>query len=190
MSRATAATPTDASRSVRSRPRQGRRALAAVMSITVVSVLATAAPALAEPSRPSSIKPSFNGYPDVAVITPTLGIFSFGATVGAPLLCTTALGAMTSFGNALGRSAGAFANRLAGDMSGYCSSVPNSFGRDIATFDTQLGPLAGINSFANPVLAALATATKDIGTQFGPAFAPYGSTIIQVGADIRFFEGS
>lgn len=127
-------------------------------------------------------------YPNVAVITPTLGFVSFGATFGGPIMCFMGTGAIQSIGRGLG--AAAVANELGKQATPYCTSGPNQFGEGIAQLAKALGPLTAINPLVNPVLDHMADGARNFATSMGPTIAPFGPATYEMGAFIEFFKGS
>jgi hypothetical protein len=47
-----------------------------------------------------------------------------------------------------------------------------------------------MNPYANPMIDTFASLIEAVGTQFGPAIAPFGPAVVQLGADARYFKGS
>jgi hypothetical protein len=127
-------------------------------------------------------------YPNVAVVTPTLGFVSFGATFGGPIMCFLATGAVQSIGR--GAGATAVANDVGKQATPYCTSGPNQFGEGIAQVAKALGPLTAVNPVVNPVLDSLADGFRSGSSSLGPTIAPFGPTAAEMGAFIEFFKGS
>ena len=127
-------------------------------------------------------------YPNVAVITPTLGFISFGATFGGPIMCFMGTGALQSIGRGLG--AAAVANELGKEATPYCTSGPNQFGEGIARLAKALGPLTAINPVVNPVLDNMADGFRSFATSHGSTIAPFGPAAYEMGAFVEFFKGS
>jgi hypothetical protein len=127
-------------------------------------------------------------YPNVAVVTPTLGFISFGATFGGPIMCFMGTGALQSIGRGLGATA--VANQLGKEATPYCTSGPNQFGDGIAQLAKALGPLTVINPVVNPVLDNMANGFRSFATSNGSAIAPFGPAAYEMGAFVEFFKGS
>lgn len=127
-------------------------------------------------------------YPNVAIITPTLGFISFGATFGGPILCFMGTSALLGIGR--GAGAAAVTNQIAGAAAPYCSSGPNQFGDGLAQLDKQLGPLTAINPVVNPVLDNAADGFRSFGSSMGATIAPFGPAAHEMGAFIEYFKGS
>jgi hypothetical protein len=124
----------------------------------------------------------------VAVVTPTLGFISFGATFGGPILCFMGTGALLSIGRGVG--AAAVANELGKQATPYCTSGPNQVGEGLAQVAKALGPLTAINPVVNPVLDHMADGARSFATSMGPTIAPFGPAAYEMGAFIEFFKGS
>ena len=127
-------------------------------------------------------------YPNVAIITPTLGFFSFGATFGGPIMCFMGTSAVGSIGRGAGASQ--VSNEVGKAATPYCSSGPNRFGDGMAELDGRLGPLTAINPVVNPVLDAMAEGSRDFATSHGSTIAPFGPSAYQMGAFFEYFKGS
>jgi hypothetical protein len=127
-------------------------------------------------------------YPNVAIVTPTLGFISFGATFGGPIMCFMGTGALQSIGRGLG--AAAVANEVGKQATPYCTSGPNQFGEGIARVAKALGPLTAINPVVNPVLDHMADGARSFSTSMGSTIAPFGPAAYEMGAFIEFFKGS
>jgi hypothetical protein len=127
-------------------------------------------------------------YPNVAVITPTLGFFSFGATFGGPIMCFLGTSAVLSAGR--GAGAAAVTNEVGKAATPYCSSGPNQFGDGVAQLDKQLGPLTAINPVVNPVLDNVANGFRSFATSNASTIAPFGPAAHQMGSFVEYFKGS
>ena len=127
-------------------------------------------------------------YPNVVIITPTLGFISFGATFGGPILCFMGTGAAQSVGRGLGASA--VANEVGRQATPQCTEGPNQFGAGMARLAKELGPLTAINPVVNPVLDNTAAGFRSFATSMGPTIAPFGPAAYEMGAFIEYFKGS
>jgi hypothetical protein len=127
-------------------------------------------------------------YPNVAIITPTLGFISFGATFGGPILCFMGTGALLSIGRGLG--AQAVANEVGKQVTPHCTEGPNQFGEKVAQLGKELGPLTAINPVVNPALDGAANGFRSFATSMGPAIAPFGPAAYEMGTFVEFFKGS
>ncbi len=174
---------------LRRAPRRGAAAATAALVIAASLVVAAPAWASGETDCPAgSERFGRDCYPNVAVITPTLGFISFGATFGGPIMCFMGTGALLSIGRGLGGAA--VANELGREITPYCTSGPNQFGEGMAQLAKALGPLTVINPVVNPVLDSMANGFRSFATSMGPAMAPFGPAAYEMGAFVEFFKGS
>jgi hypothetical protein len=60
----------------------------------------------------------------------------------------------------------------------------------LGQLSNAVAPLAVINPYANPMIEAFAQSLESMGGSLAPAISPLGPTVVQFGADARFFEGS
>jgi hypothetical protein len=170
-------------------PRRG--AAAATAALVIVASLVVAAPAWAsgETDCPSgSQRFGTDCYPNVAIVTPTLGFISFGATFGGPIMCFMGTGALLSIARGVGGSA--VANEVGREVTPYCTSGPNQFGEGMARLAKALGPLTVINPVVNPALDNMANGFRSFSTSMGPTIAPFGPAAYEMGAFVEFFKGS
>lgn len=155
----------------------------AAAAVLLLGVVATATPAAAGTEDRQQDRPR------AAVISPTLSIFSFGAYVGGLTLCGFAAGSITSVANAFpggAQQAGPFTSQFSQGCIKYSQEGSAGFDR----LNAFTAPLAVINPYANAFIEAFAGGLETMGAKFGPALAPFGPTVIQLGATVRFFKGS
>lgn len=159
----------------------GRRlgAAGALAALTVVP-LSTAAPASAAPAAEGD---------KTAVVGPLLDFFGFGATVGAPLVCSTMSASLGSGFQEFG--AVEEGNTLVDGIDQGCALFSEQGNTFVEQGKVAQAPYAEqFNPIANPAIEQLATAVTDFGSSFEPALAPFGPTVAGAGNTIRFLVGS
>ena len=127
-------------------------------------------------------------YPNVAVITPTLGFFSFGVTFGGPIMRFMAFGPLQRRSGR--RSGGGHQRGGEGGHALLLVGPANQFGDGMAKLDKQLGPLTAINPVVNPVLDNVANGFRSFAASNGSTIAPFGPAAHQMGSFVDYFKGS
>jgi hypothetical protein len=129
------------------------------------------------------------GNSSPAVVGPALRTLKFGDTTGLNLGCAAGLGVVSA-----GASGVPGASQLVGPVQGTvassCAQVSTQGAGYIDAFNAAVAPLAILNPDINPFIAASAQAMQTIGTDYASSIAPFGPTVVGLGTDIQFFEGS
>jgi hypothetical protein len=149
-----------------------------VLSIAALTVGAAGSPAFAAGHKKKPAAPQ-----NPAVIYPLLEFFQFGDSIGAPIVCGVASGAISS-------GAGSGANGVVNAINNGCSSIVAVGLKYIDAGIADSTKASAINPYVNPVIAAGGQAVSNFGTTYGSALNPVGPTIAGAGATIDFFEGS
>jgi len=155
-----------------------------VATFCAVAGMATTAGAAAPSSGPANQ----GSGSSTAVVTPLLEFFEFGNTVGLPLLCADAGSVASIIGAESGTSA--TISPLTVQLDKQCSQLSAMGDGYLQKAIAEASALSLINPAVNPLIAALSNGLTTVGTQYGPALAPFGPTVAGLGGTVAFFEGS
>lgn len=170
----------------RGRTRVGRRTSSAVVGLTAaVTAVIAWAPGLA---GADSGTPGSGGNSSAAVVTPLLKFFEFGNTIGLPLACSDSSSIVSIIGAQSG--AAAATSPLVTQLNNDCATLSSEGGTYLNQAIAESQSLALINPAVNPLLAALSSSFSTVGTNDGPALAPFGPTVAGLGGTVAFFEGT
>jgi hypothetical protein len=125
-----------------------------------------------------------------AVVSPLADILDFGAVVGFPLVCQTGLSVPVIVSSQIPGAAPIVGPVVSEVGRNLCIQGSQTAGEFIAQLQQNSAPLAAINPVVNPALDGLADATTQAAITFGPSIEPFGGTVAELSADIRFFKGS
>jgi hypothetical protein len=122
-----------------------------------------------------------------AVVGPLLDFATFGDTIGLPLACGTAAGAISAGASQYGLAHEA--SSLVNTINTFCSTASAEGAKYIAQGQATDSPVAAMNPYANPILHSTGTSINSFGTTYGSALAPFGPTIAGLGPTVEWFEG-
>jgi hypothetical protein len=115
----------------------------------------------------------------VALVSPTLSVLEFGTSIGAPLVCAVATGAVGPYLTNPQLSA------IVSQILSACQNGANEGALTLQQIDQRLSALAAVNPLVRPMLEQLATSLQQAST----SQVPFASSLAQLGALVRFFEG-
>ncbi len=159
----------------------GRALIATAASVVLLGAVApgSASAAAAGPAEDGG---------GASVVTPTLRLFDFGATVGFPLLCQLGGAGVLAFTGQAG-AAESFTPFVT-ETNTQCQTFSNQ-GHDYLVQGIQSSQqLSPINPVVDPGIDALATGAQTLGEDYGPAIAPLGPTVAGFARTLAFFKGS
>ena len=159
--------------------RFGAKTLAAATLAAAAVIAAPATAALASPA-PAAAKP--------VVVGGLLEVFGFGTGIGLPLGCqlgTAALGSGAAYLNKAQQVSPAI--NEANTACSLAAAEGTILVNKAQANDTKLNAL---NPFVNPMIGEVANSVTQVGTNYGPALAPFGPTIAGLGGTLNFFQGS
>jgi hypothetical protein len=155
-----------------------------VAAFCVVAGVTGVAGAASPPSAPANQ----GSGSSTAVVTPLLEFFEFGNTVGLPLACADGGSVASIIGAESGTSAAI--SPLTVQLDKECSELSAMGDGYLQKAIAEASALSLINPAVNPLIAALSNGLTLVGTQYGPALAPFGPTVAGLGGTVAFFEGS
>jgi small-conductance mechanosensitive channel len=115
----------------------------------------------------------------VAIVSPTLSVFEFGAAVGTPLVCEVAAGAVGPYLTNPQLSA------ILSQIVSACQNASNQGTVTLKQIDQRLSALAAINPTVRPLLDQLAASLQ----QASNSQVPFAGSLAELAALVKFFEG-
>jgi hypothetical protein len=108
-----------------------------------------------------------------------LSVLEFGTSIGAPLVCAVATGAVGPYLTNPQLSA------IVSQILSACQNGANEGALTLQQIDQRLSALAAVNPLVRPMLEQLATSLQQAST----SQVPFASSLAQLAALVRFFEG-
>jgi small-conductance mechanosensitive channel len=115
----------------------------------------------------------------VALVSPTLSVLEFGATVGTPLVCEVATGAVGPYLTNPQLSA------IISQIVSACLDASHQGTLTLKQIDQGLNALAAVNPTVRPLLDQLAASLQ----QASNTQAPFAGSLAQLATLVKFFEG-
>ncbi|MBA3741413.1 hypothetical protein [Sporichthya sp.] len=142
--------------------------------------------AVAPGASAAALDPAESG--DAAVVTPTLRMFDFGATVGLPLMCALGGSILLAGGGQFG--AAEAMSPFSTQLNDGCAAISTEGHNQLTAGIESSSQFSAINPVVNPGIDALAEGSRKAGEDYGPSIAPFGPTVAEFGRTLSFFKGS
>jgi hypothetical protein len=130
-----------------------------------------------------------NSDQSVAVVSPLLELLAFGASVGTPLACSTALSAVAEGAAQVPGLASKIAKEL-NDINVACATFATDGTAALTSLNTQLAVLEAANSYVVPIFNEFADLLILISRDYGSGLSPFGSTILALSGDVTWLSGA
>ena len=163
-------------------------AAATIGAVTMATVVGVATASAGDPPQGAVASGNTGGSASAAAVTPLLDMFEFGDTLGLPLACSDAASVVSIIGAQTGSSKGV--SPLVQQLDDQCNQLSAKGSDYLQQAIADSRGLALINPLVNPLIADVAGGMTTIGTQEGPALAPFGPTVAGLGGTVAFFEGT
>jgi hypothetical protein len=124
---------------------------------------------------------------NVAVLTPLLDTFQFGASVGFLLACNTAAGSISAAASQVPGLSEVITPVLA-QISPECGKLSASAVSGLNTLNSELGALQALNAGSAPYFAELNKVFATL-NMLAPQLQPLSGTITALGPLVAFFSG-
>jgi hypothetical protein len=123
----------------------------------------------------------------VAVLSPLLDTFQFGASVGFLLACNTAAGSVSAAAAQVPGLSQVITPVIA-EISPECGKLSAEAVSGLSTFNSELGVLQGLTPGSAPYFAELNKVFATLNT-LAPQLEPLSGTITALGPLVDFFSG-